>query len=285
MSTLSCIRTTSVAVSILATVLGVAACDRVTAPPPLPSDAEQFSPPPIYSTWWEMTRACSGLSGSLASVTWYQTNQTQYDPRTGEQVIGNWSSAGNRIVMAASAMLQGGAVRHEMLHALLQKGGHSRSYFLGKCAGTVDCERACILDAGPYPKPPQTPIHVTASDMVISVAVDPPNPDGQNGGFFTITISAHNPSNSWATVAPIFAETDTTATFSYDVRGQNGDVHEGELALDPSERIFSPGETKKLVFDFRIGDAPFGRQIQQGSYNARGGYSDFWSGDVPFVVQ
>jgi hypothetical protein len=275
---------TLVSIAIVGASLGVAACDRIVDPP-LPSDAEQFLPPAIYSTWWEMTQACSGQTRSLASVTWYQTNEPQVDPRTGEQVIGYWSLASNRIVMAASAKLLGGAVRHEMLHALLQEGRHSRGEFLGKCAGTVDCQQACILDAGPFPNPPQQPIRVAASDMALTVAVDPPNPDGQNGGFFTITVSAHNPSNSWATVAPVFAETDTLTAFGFDVRGQGGDVHESELALDPSQRIFAPGETKKMVFDFRIGDAPFGHQIQAGSYNARGGFSDFWSGDVPFVVQ
>src|SRR2546427_648548 len=52
----------------------IVACTSIVEPP-LPSGAEVFSPPPVYSTWRKMTEACSALSGSLAAVTWYQTRE------------------------------------------------------------------------------------------------------------------------------------------------------------------------------------------------------------------
>src|SRR6266849_6164739 len=169
----------------------------------LPPDAEQFSPPAVYSTWWNMTQACSGLTGSLGAVTWYKTSQVLHDVGTGDVIIGYWTAGSNRIVMLGSAMLDGGAVRHEMLHSLIAQGGHPRSQFLGKCAGTVDCQRGCITDGGPYPPPPESPIHEPGDSIDLTVEVAPTNPtSGFDGGFFSITVIAHNRSAHWATVTP-----------------------------------------------------------------------------------
>jgi hypothetical protein len=264
--------------------IAVTACDRLVGLP-LPSDAEQFSPPAVYSTWWNMTQACSGQTGSLGAVTWFKTSKALHDPRTGEVIIGYWVAGSNWIVLETTAMRDGGAVRHEMLHALLQQGGHPRNQFLGKCAGTVSCAEACVRDAGPYPQPPDPPIHVQADSIDMAVDVEPANPNsGYDGGFFSITVVAHNRSMHWATVLPVFSVTDSARTFSFDVRGPTGGLSIGDIALDPSERIFAPGETKKKVFDFVIGDDPFSQQLQPGNYSVRGAFSDIWSSYSSFVV-
>jgi len=270
----------------VAAIVGLAACgsDRLVDPP-LPIDAEQFSPPAVYSTWWNMTQACSGLTGSLAAVTWYKTSQVLHDVGTGDVIIGYWTAGSNRIVMVASAMLDGGAVRHEMLHSLIGQGGHPRSQFLGKCAGTVDCARSCITDGGAYPPPPESPIHEPGDSIDLTVEIAPTNPtSGFDGGFFSITVTAHNRSAHWATVTPVFPTTDTASTFSYDARSPAQERTGGEIADDPSQRIFAPGETKKHVFDFRIGDDPFLQQLQAGNYAVRGGFSDYWSSTGSFVI-
>jgi len=54
--------------------------------------------------------------------------------------------------------------------------------------------------------------------------------------------------------------------------------------LDPSEWIYAPGETKKQVFDFAIGNDLFAHKLPPGNYIARGGYSDYWSTDSTFVI-
>jgi hypothetical protein len=271
---------------VVAAVLGLAACGDSIVDPPLPSDAQVFSPPGVYSTWWSMTQACSGLTGSLAAVTWYKTDEEVHDVNTGDVVLGYWSGASNRIVLTTTSVLDGGTVRHEMLHALLRVRGHPRNQFLGKCAGTVPCEGPCIQDGGPYPTPPEVPIHVTSASIDLTVDVEPRNPTpAQDDGFFTITVMARNSSAHWATVAPSLAGDDTTRTFSFDVRNvTSGGITESDVALDPSERIFAPGETKKQVFDFSIGDSPFGQQLLPGNYTVRGGFSDYWSADSTFVI-
>jgi hypothetical protein len=267
----------------VAAFLGVAACggDGIVDPP-LPSDAQQFSPPAVYSTWWSMTQACSRLTGSLQAVTWYKTDQVVHDVSSGDVVLGYWLASGNRVVLTTASVTDGGTVRHEMLHALLQAKGHPRSQFLGKCAGTVPCQEPCISDAGPYPTPPEVPIHLTGASIDLTVDVEPRNPtSAQDGGFFTITVLAHNSSTHWATVTPALAQDDTSRTFSFDVRNA---ITLSDVALDPSERIFAPGETKRQVYDFAIGDSPFGNQLLPGNYTVRGGFSDYWSADSTFVI-
>jgi hypothetical protein len=260
-------------------------CDNpVAVDPPLPPDAEQFSAPEIYSTWWSMTEACSGLTGPLGAVTWFKTTEALGNTAHGESVVGYWASSGNRIVLMNSVMLDGGTVRHEMLHALLREAGHPREQFLGKCAGTVPCPEACVRDAGPYPVPPQSPTHIGGDSIELTVAIDPVNPNSANGGFFTITVMARNRSAHWATVMPSLASSDTLRTLSFDVSGPNGAISSSETYFDPSQRIFAPGETKKAVFDFRIGDGVFVQQLPAGDYVVRGGFSDYWSADSPLVI-
>jgi hypothetical protein len=273
---------------VVGAIIGLAACDGAgVVGPPLPPDSEEFSPPVVYSTWWNMMQACSGLTGSLGAVTWYNTSEVLDDAKTGDLVLGYWSPAGNTIVLTTASVLDGGTVRHEMLHALLGKSGHPRDQFLGKCAGTVPCEEGCIRDAGPYPAPPESPIHVMGDSIDLTVDVEPKNPTpATDGGLFSIIVTAHNRSAHWATVTPFVLGDDTNRTFSFDVRdtGSSEAITNGEVALDPSEMIFAPGETKRQVFDFRIGDSPFANQLLSGSYIVRGGYSDYWSPYSPFVI-
>jgi hypothetical protein len=281
-------------VPVVGTILSLAACDKLVGlvDPMFPSDAQQFSPPAVYSTWWNMTQACSGFTGSLGAVTWYKTTQPLRDFRTGERAAGYWNSLGNRIVLTNAIVLDGESVRHEMLHALLKKGGHPRNQFLGKCEGTVECQGSCIRDAGPYSPPPETPIHVLGDSIAITVDVEPRNPtSAHDGGFFSVTVVVRNRSTHWVTVPsalshsfPGYTGPDSTRTFEYDVRGPAGGTIGGEVRLDPSEWIFAPGETKKHVFDFAIGNDLFAGKLPPGNYIARGGYSDYMSSYSTFVI-
>ncbi|HMH85302.1 MAG TPA: hypothetical protein VK529_05100 [Gemmatimonadaceae bacterium] len=285
----------SLIVPVVAAILGLVACDSLLGlvDPMFPSDAEEFSPPPVYSTWWNMTQACSGLTGSLGEVTWFKTNHVLHNSSSGESLGGYWNSFTNRIVLTTAAMLDGGSVRHEMLHSLLRKGGHPRNQFLGKCAGTVHCQGSCIRDAGPYPQPSESPIHVPGDSIEISVDIEPGNPNSaQDGGFFSMTVIVRNRSAHWATVpsyyasnySSIFPEYDSTRTFGVDVRGPAGGISHWELRFDPSEWIFAPGETKKQIFDFTIGNDLIAHKLPPGNYIARGGYSEYWSTHSTFVI-
>ncbi|HJQ12002.1 MAG TPA: hypothetical protein VJ840_13315 [Gemmatimonadaceae bacterium] len=277
-------------IPVVVMVLGLTACDmHRLVDPVLPTDAKEFSPPSVYSTWWNMTQACSGSTGSLGAVTWFKTDKPLHNSETGESINGYWSASSNRIVLTTSAMLDGGIVRHEMLHALVRKPGHPRDQFLGKCAGTVNCLGSCILDAGSYQWPSESPIPVKGDSLDITLDIEPRNPDSaHDGGFFSITVFARNRSTHWITVpnyyAQFFPGLNDTKTFGFVVVGPAGKTEGAEIGFDPSEKVFAPGETKKHVFDFSIGNDFAAHKIPPGSYLVRVGYAYWMSGDSTLVI-
>ncbi|HEV7388474.1 MAG TPA: hypothetical protein VGN73_07685 [Gemmatimonadaceae bacterium] len=265
--------------------LGLAGCDRLVDPP-LPSDAATFTPPLVYSTWWKMTEACSGLTGSFSAVSWVKTGQFLRDENTGDPIVAYWTARSNRIVLTNTAAMAGASVRHEMLHALYKRGGHPRSYFLGKCAGVVDCQGSCITDGGPYQQPPVSPFPVPGDSIDITTTVEPANPTfAHDDGFFSITVMARNRTQRWVTVIPARAGLNVPHTFSFNLHGQFAStLSSSELGIDPSQTIFAPGETKRHVFDFSIGTDIFSRELLPGSYTLRGSYADYLSGESSFVI-
>lgn len=87
---------------------------RSLVEPPLPPNAQAMSPPSVYTTWWALTEACSGFHGSLDRVRWYEVPNVATIPYLGEQQgVAYWSLAGNQIVSAGQAVLDGGSVRHD----------------------------------------------------------------------------------------------------------------------------------------------------------------------------
>jgi hypothetical protein len=142
----------------LSLLLAAGAACRTLVDPPLPGTAQQFAPPPVYSRWWAMTESCSGLTGSLARVTWYTVPGSTFVPLEDIRVVGYWSQRSNRIVIAEMDILNGAAVRHEMLHALKQRPGHPRADFLDKCGNVVVCAAECAAEGR----------HASASDADIN---------------------------------------------------------------------------------------------------------------------
>src|SRR4051794_17852515 len=87
---------------------------------PLPRDADEFTPSPLYALWWSDVEACSGLTRPISEVRWYtvpyhQATQTAATPD------GYYDFDFSRIVLLDGVLLDGVLVRHEMLHALIGK--------------------------------------------------------------------------------------------------------------------------------------------------------------------
>jgi hypothetical protein len=100
-----------------------------------PPGAVRFTPPPAYAAWYDATRACSGLAGSLERIEWLvvpgvDTFLTDQGPK-----VGLWERDGirHRIVVAGNWRDHEMVVRHEMLHSLLGEAGHPSSYFIERC--------------------------------------------------------------------------------------------------------------------------------------------------------
>lgn len=106
--------------------------------PALPTAAQPFAPPPHFREWWRRTEACAGLKGNFDRIAWYQVPHARTFPtRLGEKV-GLWTRQehGTRIVVAEAYRDDELVVRHEMLHDLLDRGGHPAEYFEVRCGLT-----------------------------------------------------------------------------------------------------------------------------------------------------
>ena len=260
-----------------------AGCESPTVPP-LPLGAVQFTPPAVYRVWWDLTQACSGLSGDFPRVTWYRVPDAETIPLgDGTQVNGYWNPAGNRIVLAADAELDGSLVRHEMLHALLRTDGHPRAAFIGRCAGTVVCIERCITEAGPAPAPDATAQLVAPGALEIGVELSSTTPRASvDDGHFRMVIAARNPTpNPLIVQLPASGDAGPPVSFSYEISGAGSSSKYDMRADVPEVTRFAAFETKRFIFDFHIGTVGNRYTLPPGTYQFRGSYGEVWAVDSP----
>jgi hypothetical protein len=84
--------------------------------------SERVEPPAVYREWWDKTEACSGLSGNFDRVEWLVVPGYSFDCASGE-CAGHWQR-GHQIYIAEDWLMNEMVVRHEILHDLLNVGGH-----------------------------------------------------------------------------------------------------------------------------------------------------------------
>lgn len=88
----------------------------------------------LYQEWWTKTEQCSGLKGDMSQVTFYAVDSPSGAISLGTEVAhGWWIRTGNRIYLPANALAEEWLVRHEMLHALMQRGSHPSDMFVKAC--------------------------------------------------------------------------------------------------------------------------------------------------------
>ena len=123
----------------LALALSAAACS--TEPTPVQIEgAQAVAALPDYQAWWSATEQCSGLRGNFRELEFYQVpNVSSFSSPIGT-VVGLWNQSGpaNRITLAGNYLDNELVVRHEMLHALLEREGHPVEYFVTRCGLTWD---------------------------------------------------------------------------------------------------------------------------------------------------
>jgi hypothetical protein len=207
-----------------------------------------------------MVEECSGMQGALGDVQWFSVPEQLWDPANpADPVEGYWSAASNRIVLNSNDTIDGGLVRHEMLHALLRGKGHPRSAFLQNCAGIVSCPPGCVSDAGALPQiDPATPRVTPAEiDVTSEVAVVSPSSSGEPS-FAQFTVLAHNPLSHPVVVVLPDKPGGISSTFRYGIirTVSGGGISSSDLALDAGSTYFAAGETKRDVFDLVIAPAP-----------------------------
>ncbi len=116
----------------------LAACEMLGPPNALPANAVQVLAPAEYQTWWSATEGCSGRSGDLEDIEWYIVPDADAFATPHGSKVGLWShsSEGTRIIIAGNWADNELVVRHEMLHALLDRAGHPPEYFDDRCGLT-----------------------------------------------------------------------------------------------------------------------------------------------------
>lgn len=101
----------------------------------LPEGAVAMQASEQYRSWWGETEACSRLSGSFSRIEWYVVPGVASFPTDEGEKVGIRIQSGDRtrIVLAETYAAHPMVVRHEMLHALLQRSGHPVEYFETRC--------------------------------------------------------------------------------------------------------------------------------------------------------
>jgi hypothetical protein len=264
--------------------LSLGACESPTG---LPPGAERFTPPAVYRQWWSLTEACSGLHGDFDAVQWYVVPGESTIRLADGVVSAVWVEKGNRIVLAAGpdGRYAGDLVRHEMLHALRQSGGHPREDFIGHCGGVVVCVTQC--DAGPAAAPAPDPSAVTVEPAALEISVEvtstpPAPPDTER--YVMMVVSAHNPSSeAWQVQLPPSGDAGAPASFSYHLTNTTSgtEVFYETRASAPEATRFAAGETKVFIFDFWVRSGATRYDIAPGTWGFQGAYGGHWAPSAP----
>lgn len=221
-----------------------------------------------------MVEACSGQSGDFGEVQWYEVPGDAVR-LADESVSGYWLAQRNAIVISHGYARSGFVVRHEMLHALLRRGGHPRDPFLGTCAALVSCTGRCVQDAGRWVvSMPYDRVSADSVQITTDVRIEPTELDGER--WVTLRALVRNPtSRPVLVVPPSFGP--EGASFAYDVRGPKGGVSLIESAADSSSLAFAPNETKEFLFEFLGADTLTCFLLPPGQYVMRAGYAGAWA--------
>jgi hypothetical protein len=257
----------------------------VTTEPGFPSAARRVTPPAQFSVWWRVTESCAGVQRDFHAVQWYvvpdeelNVDGVHYDGYT-------WSGASPRIVVEESMLdAAGSLIRHEMLHALLNRGGHPRQYFVERCGDIVSCEARCVDEAGGYPPPTTTDAIVDADRLEVRAFITPtPVSRSADSSWLAVVVEAHNP-----LPIPIRVRIDKDI-----VRGGFSGIQfwyeaTGGLALGMTGTLdslvaFGAGQTHRAVFDAKA-HVPGPFDVQLGPQLLTGGFSGMSGSSVAFDV-
>ncbi|MEO6528813.1 MAG: hypothetical protein ABIP93_19505 [Gemmatimonadaceae bacterium] len=261
-------------------ICGVSACELTTEP--LPTDAVLFEPPAVYARWWKMTEACSGRSGDLAALRWYrvQSSSVTYNRRS---FAGFWSANENWIVLARGQDDNGAAVRHEMLHALIQGSGHPRAEFLEACASLVACSSECIADGEPWRAPQQEYVVFPPDSLEVDSEAQllARETDGQR--WLRLQLTVRNPRGR-AVLITAPGDAVSSGAFAAEVRGPTGNITRTDNSGDSSAMFFRPYEAKTRLFEFRVASELTSYRVPSGTHLVRGGYARRWAAYDTVIV-
>jgi hypothetical protein len=97
-----------------------------------PENVRPLEPPSVYRTWWGEVQECAGITAPFRRVQWYEASQLT-NRESGTEHVGAWLPP-HTILILSDRLLFKAAVKHEMMHDLLQVKDHDSPLFIG-CAG------------------------------------------------------------------------------------------------------------------------------------------------------
>jgi hypothetical protein len=234
----------------------------------------------MYASWWQLTERCSGLEGEFHNVHWLTVPNTTFDVE-GETVQGAYFPDGDRIVIARGQERDGRLVRHEMLHALLNRPGHPRDQFLGACGDVVVCVGGCITDAGGPPDTSTTAPLIDPATMNVTTVVTPGEAYlSEYGGWFTVMMTATNSlSHPVRAAMPV---SDPSVRFWF------AGIGDGEGRTLSAPVTFAPagsaGSTRRFVFTVQP-SGPEYYDLVPGTYAIQGRFAGVSAPPVPFSLE
>ena len=101
-----------------------------------------FEPPATYREWWNKTQACSGRAADFDRIRWSVIEGNSFPCKSG-QCVGHWESS-HHIWIAKEWVSNEMVVRHEMLHDLLDEGGHPNPPFGADCPLTWESWKGSV---------------------------------------------------------------------------------------------------------------------------------------------
>jgi hypothetical protein len=238
------------------------ACHDPTAPH-VPVGAVSIAAPARFAMWWRLTEACSAATGDFSSVEWYVVPNTTTLTYENNQVDAFWLGNPDRIVLADARRNDGPTVRHEMLHALLHRNGHSRDAFLTACGGVVACDGACAIETGGYASSPESAPQLQPRDVGTRADVFPPLPAevADNGAVAVmITITNPRPEPVWVRLTPRESGDFQYPTFGI-VVDNDDPARIAAMAADWSAGgrfALGAGESRRWIWDGTLNRGRFG---------------------------
>lgn len=127
--------------------------------PTAPEHAHYNPRPIVYETWWAEVEKCSHLTGDLDSAVFFlvpEDTQIGFTYR-GDILLGLWIWP-HYIYIDEYYEYNAAVVRHEMLHNLLQIGGHPEKYYCEMC-------KDYVVSAGCLFRTPKTDTAKTEEDQ------------------------------------------------------------------------------------------------------------------------
>jgi hypothetical protein len=265
------------ALALFATALavGMLSCAEITYA--FPTNAIQMPVREQYEMWWNVTQACSKVPGRFSDVTWYVVPGPSTFLSNGVASYGAYYPDSHSIFIAETALDDGWLVRHEMLHALLRAGGHPSDYFQARCGGIVICDPSECAPLAPSPVDTAT---LPVAKLGVSLNVTPEIlSDGSTGGWFTIVVSATNPSANAVWIK--LDQRPDSLVFGWGYTMLGGYVRD---LLDNQRVGFAGGETKRHTFDLQLVPGQQGVHTAPGTYRFDGRYNSVTAQPVVIVV-